>query len=573
MDRERDRDRRPGGERYAPGASTYRPGRSSPPRDSYRSTRSPPPRRPPPAADTYVPASSRIARPRSRSPSFRRRSRSPRGGYMRPDSDTWRRPRSPPRREYSPRHEFSPRPGRYDERRDARPRSPPREFISDRYDRRSPPRIRERSPPPLKRSRDVSPVGSRGRSPPPAKRERLASPLPRASRYEEPRPRAYRYNRMPWGGPDRLSTYTEHSPPRRPFSPPRERNYRPRSRSPPPREDRVDPYGADTWRRRSPSLPRFAALDGGVRSGRESVASSRRSSPPVHPSRLGLVVDDRPTRPTDFSPRPRSPYRPPRSPLERERSPPRREPMPIREPLQSREREYTNGSVPPPSGPRNGDFFRVPPTGPAGGRYGPAMSPPAGPSMSAHSRNTNPILSAPSRPRGGGRGSFGRDYPPYEPAPMGPRRGSGPWGGRGSGPSYHGGPPSGPRGGHHGGPAPFRGSANSTSTTYPRTQRFNTTPSVQPPPSPAQTYLNDVPAVIPGGQKQKDLFDPSRLTKLEDEAKKLRDLIAEKEAIGRRGKREWDRMEREGETASLRADLADEHLRNLNGESMSNAAF
>ncbi|KAK7524780.1 hypothetical protein IWZ03DRAFT_33114 [Phyllosticta citriasiana] len=553
MDRERDRDRRPGGERYAPGASTYRPGRSPPPRDSYRSTRSPP-RRPPPA-DTYVPASSRMARPRSRSPAFRRRSRSPRGGYMRPESDTWRRPRSPPRREYSPRREFSPRPGRFDDRRDTRPRSPPREFISDRYDRRSPPRIRERSPPPLKRSRDVSPVGSRGRSPPPAKRERLASPPLRASRYEEPRPRAY-------------------SPPRRPFSPPRERNYRPRSRSPPPREDRVDLYGVDTWRRRSPSPPRFAALDAGVRSGRESVASSRRSSPPVHPSRLGLVADDRPPRPADFSPRPRSPYRPPRSPLERERSPPRREPMPTREPLPPREREYTNGNGAPPSGPRNGDFSRVPPTGPAGGRYGPAMSPPAGPSMSmsAHSRNTNPILSAPSRPRGGGRGSFGgRDYSPYEPAPMGPRRGSGPWAGRGGGPPYHSGPPTGPRGGHHGGQAPFRGSANSTSTTYPRTQRFNTT--TQPPPSPAQNYLADLPPIVPGGQKQKDMVDSSRLSKLEDEAKKLRELIAEKEAVGRRGKLEWERMEREGETASLRADLADEHLRNLNGEPMSNAAF
>lgn len=217
---------RPGGERYAPpSASTYRPARSPPPRDSYRSTRSPP-RRPPPA-DSYVPSSSRAPRPRSRSPPYRRRSRSPRGPYIRPESDTWRaRPRSPPRRDYSPprardysppprrdyspprrdyspppRREYTPRreysPRRDDFRRDKRMRSPVRDYADAGYDRRSPRMdrpVRERSPPPLKRSRDVSPVGSRGRSPLPApKRERLASPPPRASRYDEPRPRAYRY--------------------------------------------------------------------------------------------------------------------------------------------------------------------------------------------------------------------------------------------------------------------------------------------------------------------------------------------------------------------------------------------
>lgn len=350
-----------------------------------------------------------------------------------------------------------------------------------------------------------------------------------------------------------------------------------------------------------------------MKSGRESVASSRRSSPPVHPSRLGLLPEERPPA-ERFSPRPRSPFRP-RS-IERERSPPppRRDP-----PVPIREREpFPNGSPAtpapaPPTGPRNGDapFARAPPTGPASTTprnfaY-PAMSPPSGPAsnvpMSAHARPGNPILSAPSRPRGGGRGGFGggppRDFQPYDNTgaapPLGPRRGSANWGPRGGG--VYGGPPSGPRGGA----PPFRGSANSTSTTYPRTQRFNNpTPPTGPaaaavaptiggpaiPTGPAGTaslntsnsavaaHLSDLPTIVPGGIRQKDLFDNSRLMKLEDEARKLREQIAEKEALGRRGKREWERLEREAETFSLRGDLADEHLRSLNGEGeLGGAAF
>ncbi|KAF2145949.1 uncharacterized protein K452DRAFT_194669, partial [Aplosporella prunicola CBS 121167] len=79
-------------------------------------------------------------------------------------------------------------------------------------------------------------------------------------------------------------------------------------------------------------------------------------------------------------------------------------------------------------------------------------------------------------------------------------------------------------------------------------------------------HLADLPPIVPGGQKAKDLVDSSRLQKLEDESRRLRDLIAEKEAVARRSRREWDRLESESETAGLRAQLADEHLRALNGE-------
>lgn len=163
-------------------SNTYRPRsprpRSRSPRmDSYRAGRSPPRRSSPPprrrspprglglaSADTYTPGGgSRPPRPRSRSPAFRRRSRSPRR------DDNWRaRPRSPPRRNFSPR--------RADYRND-RPRSPRREGY-DSYTRS--PRPRDRSPPP--RAREASPARSRG----------VRSPV-RANRYEEPRSRIGRY--------------------------------------------------------------------------------------------------------------------------------------------------------------------------------------------------------------------------------------------------------------------------------------------------------------------------------------------------------------------------------------------
>lgn len=161
-------------------SNTYRPRsprpRSRSPRvDSYRARSparrsSPPPRRGSPprrglaSADTYTPGgNSRPARPRSRSPAFRRRSRSPRR------DDNWRaRPRSPPRRNFSPRR---------DDYRNERARSPRRDGY-DSYTRS--PRPRDRSPPP--RTREASPARSRG----------MRSPV-RPSRYEEPRSRVNRY--------------------------------------------------------------------------------------------------------------------------------------------------------------------------------------------------------------------------------------------------------------------------------------------------------------------------------------------------------------------------------------------
>lgn len=523
-DRERDRDRDRRDDRYS---NTYRP-RSPRPRsprgDTYRAGRSPPRRASPPrrglaSADTYTPGG-RSSRPRSRSPGYRRRSRSPRR------DDNWRaRPRSPPRRGYSPRR---------DDYRSDRARSPRRDAY-DSYTRS--PRPRDRSPHP--RDRDHSPARSRGgRSP------------PRPSRYDEPRSRV-------------------NSPPRR-YSPPREsRDYR--RRSPSPRRDRPDPYTADTWRSRrspSPAKPTYASNDA---SGRESGATSRRSSPPpIHPSRAALVVEERPTR--EVASAPRSPYRERDSERsrdfnrDRERSPRRRESPPSGP---RGDRDFA-----PPTGPsssyRNGEsnFSRAPPTGPSSRGYpSPAMSPPAGPTSSSapqppsQPRSSNPVLAAPTRPRGGGRGGFPYDSPrDFSGAP--PRRGSWVGGPRGGG-HFGTGAPSGPRGSFSGAASftpNFRGSSNSTSTTYPRTQRF-------------RDHLADLPKEIPGGQKAPEVYDKSRILKLEEEARLLREKIERKEDEKRQKLREWEALERENATAQLRAELAESSLRELNGEGDASGAF
>jgi hypothetical protein len=344
--------------------------------------------------------------------------------------------------------------------------------------------------------------------------------------------------------PVRLARYEE--PRSRVSSPPRDtRDYR--RRSPSPRRDRIE-FTSKTWKRRSPSPakpghPPNEAVD------RESATTSRRSSPPpIHPSRAGLV-DDRPTMGAVLAPR--SP------PRERERSPPRRRETPPTGPRGDRE-------FAPPTGPASSyrtvdsNFPRAPPTGPSSRSYpSPAISPSAGPNGStqppAHPRSNNPVLAAPSRPRGGGGGRGGF---PYDASS---RRGS--WGGAPRGGFNGGGAPSGPRGPGNAAPfAPtFRGSSNSSSTTYPRTQRFN--------------HLADLPKEVPGGQKLPEVFDKSKLLKLEEDARKLRELIEKREDQKRPTLREWDTMERDSAAAHLRVELAETSLRELNGEGDMSSAF
>jgi hypothetical protein len=69
------------------------------------------------------------------------------------------------------------------------------------------------------------------------------------------------------------------------------------------------------------------------------------------------------------------------------------------------------------------------------------------------------------------------------------------------------------------------------------------------------------------------LIDRSKLTKLEDEAERLRRQIEEKEARKRKNLREWDRLTRDTEAAALRSELAEQALKLHNGEAESQAAF
>ncbi|WPH04058.1 Hypothetical protein R9X50_00694200 [Acrodontium crateriforme] len=514
MDRDRTRPR-DFQDQYGTGrGESYRPGNRSPPlrADTYRA-RSPPPRR----AD-YGDSYRNAPRPRSRSPlrhdDFRRRSPGRFGepGPLR-GGDSYRvRPRSPiSLREDLPRDDLF-------------RREPPRDYPDERVDRvirddrdrgyssRSPlPRFRDRSPLPLKRTRESSPVGSRGRrSPPPAKRERLASP-PR-SRYDDyPNSRA--------ASPPRRRYSPEPSRERR-LSPPRgvTRDYRLRSRSPLARNDRVDPRSVDDWRRpRSPSLPRYGRQDYiSDDAARTSGSNSRRPSPPpVHSSRLA-PLDDRPARlpPTDSYDN-REPYRA-RSPERRRESPQTRP----RERDYPDERDYSvnDDRIPPPREPyRNDDNLvsRVPPSGPSNLRNSTTMAPPTAPvSTSVTLQTRAPAVSPPSGPRGTappsaprGHTSYGNDYAPrgrggFNPGFRG--RGGGPVSGFGRGDGFsrdqqdfNSAPPSGPRGSAPlAAKPPFPTANNTTSTTYARTQRFG--PNGQPIPEGAPSGLSANTGVATG---------------------------------------------------------------------------
>ena len=150
------------------------------------------------------------------------------------------------------------------------------------------------------------------------------------------------------------------------------------------------------------------------------------------------------------------------------------------------------------------------------------------------------------------------------------------------------GPPTGPRGSFSqptaaAAPTPFRPSNNTTATTYPRTQRFG--PSGQALPTGPRSNVRETtreyvhPALanlaqpIEGGQRREPIIDRTKLDKLQAEAEKLRKEIEVKEAKKRKGLREWDRLGREVEVASLRSALAEESLRKLEGEGESQGAF
>ncbi|KAI9782212.1 MAG: hypothetical protein M1839_005326 [Geoglossum umbratile] len=246
---------------------------------------------------------------------------------------------------------------------------------------------------------------------------------------------------------------------------------------------------------------------------------------------------------------------------------------------------------------------RAPPTGPSRNFSSPALiSPPSGPSstpisMSAHNRiGSQSVLSAPTHPRGTpSSGPQGQRTGSFSgPPPSGPRRGPPPLITRdsprvssatptptasspGTNSGQNPGIPTGPRAPppssrtphiHPHSSSGFRpGHHNSTSTTYPRTQRFN-------------PHLSGLPTIAHGGK----LFpahsgggDPAiaeRLTKLQQEQQKIERELAEKLDKKRKSVRQWEKLDRESAREGLKGELAEKQVRMMAGEGgLGGAAF
>jgi hypothetical protein len=96
-------------------------------------------------------------------------------------------------------------------------------------------------------------------------------------------------------------------------------------------------------------------------------------------------------------------------------------------------------------------------------------------------------------------------------------------------------------------------SNNSSSMTYPRTQRFS-------------NHLAGLPQIIPGGKLHPTYEVSDKLKQLEADKKKLEDVLAEKEAKKRAALRDWDRLERESKREGYKAELAEEQIKTISGE-------
>lgn len=369
--------------------------------------------------------------------------------------------------------------------------------------------------------RDRSPARSRNDAP----QYREKSPVRGGGRYQDDREKAGRRNYQGRDGPRRF---------------PVENNYRPgeRARSPPRRTAHAShdesPHSQPLSRRGSPPPPLAAAAE--------------RARSPARDSNYNTSRNDRGYHGRAPTPPPRRARSPPRDLLSyRDRSPVAQEDSyRERSPPRQQDDEY----LPDADYDKDpqADYHRdAPPTGPSyrgesvpgesrhdshrestrGGRYG----------SNSHRQSHD----TPSGPRSGGP-------PTYENAPH-----SGKWSSQSQQNSQ-------PRWESRNTAPAFRGSSNSTSTTYPRTQRFN-----------AGAHLSGVPSVVEGGKKQPSLMDPEhekKLQQLEEDKKKLEAAIMEKQRKKRSDLRTWDKLEREAKSSQLRSDLAEEGLSATGGTNL-----
>ncbi len=95
-------------------------------------------------------------------------------------------------------------------------------------------------------------------------------------------------------------------------------------------------------------------------------------------------------------------------------------------------------------------------------------------------------------------------------------------------------------------------------------------------PSLAQTLLNTMPPIIPGGK-----IDPSALPieldphhrRMREEEERLREELRAKQEKLRKSLRVWDKLERESKGFELKSDLSERSLKNIAGEGVGGAAF
>lgn len=74
-----------------------------------------------------------------------------------------------------------------------------------------------------------------------------------------------------------------------------------------------------------------------------------------------------------------------------------------------------------------------------------------------------------------------------------------------------------------------------------------------------------MPSLDPAAEK--------KLQQLEEDSKKLREAIEEKQREKRKGLMEWETRERESKSAALRSELAETQLDALSGEMTGGTAF
>lgn len=98
---------------------------------------------------------------------------------------------------------------------------------------------------------------------------------------------------------------------------------------------------------------------------------------------------------------------------------------------------------------------------------------------------------------------------------------------------------------------------SSTSSTYPRTQRFN-----------VHAALSDLPRIKPEGERLPPLFDSTKAERLEEEAARLRKMIDDKAGERRRSLREWERLDTAVRAAGERSEVVEDELRGLTGEGL-----